>query len=80
MHEQIVAILKKQTKPIDTIELAQLLNINKIDDNKMLLKALVELENDNIIGVTQQHRFLLFLIQKFIYEDLLVLIKKVLVL
>ncbi|PQP79679.1 ribonuclease R [Spiroplasma sp. ChiS] len=60
MHEQIVAILKKQTKPIDTIELAQLLNINKIDDNKMLLKALVELENDNIIGVTQQHRFYYF--------------------
>ncbi|ALA98441.1 putative ribonuclease R [Spiroplasma kunkelii CR2-3x] len=60
MHDRIVAILKKQTKPIDTIELKQLLDINKINDNKMMLKVLVELENDNIIGVTQQNRFYYF--------------------
>lgn len=57
MHDQIIAILKKQAKPLDTIELAQLLAINNIDDNKMMLKALVELENDNIIAVANHNRF-----------------------
>ncbi|WP_338956013.1 ribonuclease R [Spiroplasma endosymbiont of Polydrusus cervinus] len=60
MHDRIVAILKKQAKPIDTMQLAQLLAINKIDNNKMMLKVLIKLENDNIIGVTQQHRFYYF--------------------
>lgn len=57
MHDQIIAILKKQAKPLDTIELAQLLAINNTDDNKMMLKTLVELENDNIIAVTNHNRF-----------------------
>ncbi|WP_374695902.1 ribonuclease R [Spiroplasma endosymbiont of Polydrusus formosus] len=60
MHDRIVAILKKQAKPINTTQLAQLLAINKIDDNKMMLKVLIELENDNIIVVTQQHCFYYF--------------------
>ncbi|WP_424526693.1 ribonuclease R [Spiroplasma endosymbiont of Glossina fuscipes fuscipes] len=57
MHDQIIAILRKQAKPLDTIELAQLLAINNVDDNKMMLKTLVELENDNIIAVTNHNCF-----------------------
>ncbi len=57
MHGQIIAILRKQAKPLDTIELAQLLAINNVDDNKMMLKTLVELENDNIIAVTNHNCF-----------------------
>ncbi len=60
MNDWIIAILKKQKKPIDTIELSQLLDINKINDNKMILKVLAELENDNIIGVTKQNRLYYF--------------------
>ncbi|WP_425380161.1 ribonuclease R [Spiroplasma endosymbiont of Stenodema calcarata] len=57
MHEQIITILKKQAKPLDTIELAQLLTINNIEDNKTMLKTLVELENDHIIAITGHNQF-----------------------
>lgn len=59
MKDDIINILKNSGKPLDAIELKDLLNLSNDKDLEELLKVLLELEEDNTIYHTKKDKYML---------------------
>lgn len=60
MSEQILDILKKCNKALSADELFDLLNLNDVNDFKILLKTLNQMEDDLLLYRTNKNNFMLF--------------------
>ncbi|AGM25713.1 ribonuclease R [Spiroplasma syrphidicola EA-1] len=57
MKEKIIRVLKEQKRALSSIEIAEFLQLNNIDETKTLLKTLVEMENEHLILVNNNNSF-----------------------